>query len=382
MRIFPRSLIAVLFLAGAGRGIAGADSIEGYIVNPVDDRRVADVEVSFSIQNADGAFAEMMRKSSDEEGRFSFSGPFLAAGLTYMVTAHFRDVAYPSSALVVGAQRQVILEVFEPTDDPGAVHIAAHHLFLAMKPGILEVAQLMQIHNSGETTFVGSRPGGNLVTELRLPTGAFNFRAAGAESDARAFVRDGESFYNTDPVLPDHSQIAFTFELDLADFSGAYEHVAPYDTEKLELYVQPVSIQIGPPFTDLGPVTLHDQTYRRYQLDNLPQARPVTISLPLSRPLRWVLKWAALGLTVFAAVTALGLARRGGGSPGDPTSATSVLARSAGVDADAGLVELQELRERLLSQLARVGDQDEAHRQLIDRTVALYRLLAIKKAAV
>ena len=381
-----RPIVAVLLLlAFAGPGLVGAADIRGYVVDPADDRRVGDVEVAFSIPGQDGAFTEMMRKSTDEEGRFTFSGPFLTEGLTYTLTAHYRGIAYPSSPLVLGQQRQVILEVFEPSREPEGVHLTAHHLFIVVGAELLEVAQLLQLHNTGDATFVGA-PGddGSLVTELRLPAGAANFRAAGQQGEPGAFVREGGSFYNTDPVLPGHSQFAFTFEIDLARFAGTYEHVAPYDTEKLELYVQPASLEISSPrFTDLGPVTLHDQTYRRYQLDNLPQGQTIAIPLPLSRPLRWTLKWVALGLTLFAAAAALGVARRGNGTSREDAR---ILAAAAGVDTEAPVDELELRRQGLLERLASLsrsprheGDE-EARRQLIDQTVALYRLLSLRKA--
>jgi len=100
-------LFAVLLLSIGSRS-GTAESIDGYVVNPATDERVKDVEVGFSIAGPDGTFAEMMRKSTDGEGRFSFSGPFLAKGLAYSLTAHYQDIPYTSSTLEVGAQRQVI----------------------------------------------------------------------------------------------------------------------------------------------------------------------------------------------------------------------------------------------------------------------------------
>lgn len=377
---WQRWLFCVVVIVSHSPVLVGAEVIDGYVINPTTDERVANIEVAFSMAGPDGTFSEMMRKPSDTEGRFSFSGPLLAKGLTYSLTAFYQDIPYSSSALEVGAQRQVILEVFDPTDDDAQLHNAAHHLFLTMGAELLEVAQLMQVQNSGDATFVGSLGGQkSLVTELRLPDGVFNFRIAG-QGEASAFVRERDRFFHTDPVLPGRTQIAFTFQIDLSKFSGTYEHIAPYDTERLDVYLQPSSIELGPPFHDLGLATLHDQSYRRYHLNDLVRSEAVSIVLPLSRPLRWALKWVALGLMLFASLASFGLSRRES-QTSDRGPTTNLLAAAAGVEANASIGELEQLQGTLLARLA-----DEQHPgdgqggQVLNRTVALYRLLAWKKA--
>lgn len=378
------SHLVVVLLLSIGSRSGTAESIDGYVVNPATDERVTDIEVGFSIAGPDGTFAEMMRKSTDAEGRFSFSGPFLAKGLAYSLTAHYRNMPYTSSTLEVGTQRQVILEVFDPTVDPVGVRSSAHHLFLSVGPELLEVAQMMQVHNSGDAIFIGKHDTGetNLVTELHLPDGVFNFRTAGqGQDETSAFVHEQGSFFHTDPLLPGRTQIAFTFQIDLAQFTGTYQHVSPYDTDRLDIYLQPASIELGAPFQDLGEVTLHDQSYHRYHLDDLAQGQSLVVPLPMSRPIRWMLKWVALGLALFASAASLGLSRRTASKPSGPSSTRSLLAAAGGVDANAGTHEFEQLRQRLLDDLASTDKQAQnaKHEQLTNRAVALYRLLALKK---
>jgi len=226
----------------------------------------------------------------------------------------------------------------------------------------------MQVHNSGDATFIGKHDLGetSLVTELRLPDGVFNFRTAGqGQDETSAFVHERGSLFHTDPILPGRTQITYTFQIDLAQFTGTYQHVSPYDTERLDIYLQPASIELGAPFHDLGQVTLHDQSYHRYHVDDLAQGQPLAIPLPMSRPIRWMLKWVALGLALFASAASLGVS----------------LAAAGGVDANAGIHELEQLRQRLLDDLASTDKQAQSvkHEQLTNRAVAVYRLLALKK---
>ena len=78
-----RALLYVGVLLSIGPRSGTAESIDGYVLNPVTGERVEDLEVGFSIAGPDGTFSEMMRKSTDTEGRFSFSGPFLAGRRRY-----------------------------------------------------------------------------------------------------------------------------------------------------------------------------------------------------------------------------------------------------------------------------------------------------------
>lgn len=383
MRTWARALLSTAFLFSS-QSLA-AESIDGYVVNPVSDQRLAGIEVGFSISGPDGSFSEMIRKSTDADGRFSFSGPFLTDGMAYSLTAYYGDIPYASSMLLVGGQRQVILEVFDPTTDPGAVTVSSHHLFLTVGNELLDVAELMQLYNAGDSTFVGVHEAETkLVTELSLPEGVFNFRSAGQRPDETgAFVHDHDSFFHTDPLVPGHSQITFTFQVDLAEFTGTYRHVAPYHTERLDIYLQPASIELGEPFHDLGTVILHDQSYRRYHVNDLALGKDLAIALPMSRPIRWTLKWVALGLTCFVSLAGLGLSSHRASSTTANTAATSgILAAGAGVDASVDIGELERLRNELLKGLASTDKQAQPaeYGQLMDRTVALYRLMAIKRA--
>ena len=84
---------------------ARADQIDGYLLNPSSEGRVGDVEIVFYVQQ-DEQVSEIMRKKTDSEGRFSFSGPFLTAGTPFALAALYKDVAYFSSMLEVGAQNR------------------------------------------------------------------------------------------------------------------------------------------------------------------------------------------------------------------------------------------------------------------------------------
>ena len=175
-----------------------------------------------------------------------------------------------------GAQQQIILEVYEKTDDPAGIRIGTHHLFFSVREDAIECVQLLQIHNTLERTYSGSGDGRERrVTELALPTGVFNL-----QSHSGLLHQAGEgSFFDNQPLPPGRSQRSFSFNLDPRNFASPYVHQAVYPTDRLEVFLDPPSIEIRPPFIDLGFVEQHDRQYRKVAIENLLPSQQVAIPL-------------------------------------------------------------------------------------------------------
>jgi len=337
-----------------------AETVQGYVINPISGAPIDDAEIAF-FTSQDGQVNEILRKHVDAQGRFAFSGPFLKPDLGFVLVALYQGIPYPSSELQVGAQKEIILEVYEPTTADENIRMAAHTLFLSLRSADLEVAQFVQADNQGERTYVGQLEGSaRQVTEFALPPGVFNL--AGSLNPA-----GDNHFFDNRPLPPGLSQITFNFQLEPRQLDGGYLHQVLYPTDQFEVYLQPASIQLDPPFEDLGTVDLHGEQFRRLRLENLQRGQRVLIPLPLPQALRWILKWIALGAAALTGVLALALR---------PTPAA--LQRP---DPEA----LQRQRRELLQQLAQLDDahagrQDNRRylrerERLMGETLAVYHLL-------
>ena len=306
-------------------------AINGYVLNPFTQARIPDIPVAFYVRQ-DGQILEMLRKETDAEGRFSFAGPFLQDGLLFGLAAFYDGIPYFSSTLEAGAQQQVILEVYEKTDDPSGIRISTHHLFFSLREDAVECVQLLQIHNALERTYSGSGDGQERrVTELVLPTGLFNL-----QSHSGLLHQAGEGrFFDNQPLPPGRSQRSFSFNLDARKFTSPYIHQVIYPTDRLEVFLDPPSTEIKPPFIDLGIVEQHGRQYRKVAMENLQPSQQVAIPLPLVPSLRWSLKWAALAGAFVASGVALALSRQ-----------------HLGTDHDHAL----ERRQCLIEELARLDD--------------------------
>lgn len=313
-----------------------ADPVRGYVLHPGTGQQVAGVEVAFYLQQ-EGQVDELLRKTTDGQGRFEFSGPFLKSGLSFALAAFYEGVPHFTSTLEVGAQQEVIVEVYDPTSDDRQLRITTHSLFLNLTGNNLDVAHLVQIENPEDKTYVGrGEEGQRQVARFVLPPGV-----AGLQSHSGRLIQTGGPvFHDTQPLLPGTTQITFTFNLDEQQLDRGYVHQAGYPTERLDIFLQPSDFQPGAPFQDLGVIDLHGGQYRRLQLNGLDRDQRITIPLPLVRSLRWVLKWAALGAIFLAALATWGLRRRRVVAPlAIPDS------QSAG-----------QPREELLKQIARLDD--------------------------
>ena len=206
------------------------------------------------------------------------------------------------------------------------------------------------------------------MLELAVPAGHLGLQAHTGE-----LVRASQTrLFDTRPLPPGSTRTAFTFQLSAEALADGYEHTVIYPTDRLDLFLRPPELSLGAPFRDLGRITLHDQDYRHYRLENLVPGRTVAVPLPVPRPLRWALKWATLALVPAVLVAVVALARSPAGGRA-PTAEERT--------------RLEQRRRELLAELARPdpgeGGPDERartsrRRQLMAEAVDVYRRLGLE----
>ncbi len=326
------AVLAAFALAIAALSTARADRVNGYVIDGNTGTRLPGVEVAFLVTQ-EGQTSEILRKPSDGDGRFSFSGPFITPGLEFALLAIYGDASYPTTKLFAGNQKQIILEVFDSTDKPAEIRIANYHLFLHLQESNLEVGNLVEMENRGDKTFSGSGLGiDRRVTEFELPAGLFNLTGNLRQVGSNLFV-------DHQPLPPGRTQLSFTYLVNTQELVDGFPFASRYVTEALNIYLQPSSLSLGEPFQDLGEVEFHDTRYRRLHLHGVQPGQSVLIPLPLSKPLRWLIKWATLAVAVLGAALAAIFARSPSSVEAEPAALTARL-------------------EGLLDQLARLDDEN------------------------
>ena len=154
-----------------------ADTVQGYVLNPATGSRVGNSSVAFMLSQG-GQLNEVLRKTTDAEGHFAFSGPFITGDLSFVLVAYYQDLPFPSAELKVGAQKEIILEVYDAKGSRDQLALTAHQIFLMLGEHGLEVTQAAQMENRGDQAYAGQGQGQERrVTEFSLPAGAFNLQS-------------------------------------------------------------------------------------------------------------------------------------------------------------------------------------------------------------
>lgn len=294
----------VLFTLACAPVMARGGTVSGCVVHGVSELPVSGVPVAFQLVGERGT-QEMVRCVADQEGRFSFSGPFIGNGTPFALVAWYREVPHATSTLQAGAQQEVIVEVYEPTSDPGRLWIAAHNLFLVAHGDGLDVAQLIQLENRGERTYVAP-PDARSHAAFALPRGTYGLR----NRSGKVVPGDGTRAYYTEPVLPGQTQITFTHSLDVRHLGNAYEHQVLLPTGRLDVFLSPSSLPLGAAFQDLGVVELQGMHYSRGRRLDLSPGQTVRIPLPQHTDWHMRLRWSALALACLAVAVAWCVSQR------------------------------------------------------------------------
>lgn len=363
-------LLALLLLCPC---LLRADTVQGYVINPATGTRVGNSSVAFMLSQG-GQLSEVLRKTTDAEGRFVFSGPFITSDLSFVLVAFYQDLPFPSAELKVGAQKEVILEVYDAKGSRNQLSITAQQVFLAVGDHGVEVFQATQMENRGDQAYAGQGQGQERrVTEFGLPVGAFNLQSF---SGNLTQVGDTQAF-DTQLLPPGSTQIAFSFEVDPSQLDGEYLHQVYYPTAALEAFVYPSTLHPEPPFADLGEQSIQGKVYRRMRVENLSPGQELHIPVPTPHALGWVLKWVALGLAGITVVAAGLVALRPSAGAAVPVVPVAPVAQSPEA--------LEKQRRSLLQQLAQLDDtyqnrHDDRHyhtqrAQLFGQALVLYHFL-------
>ena len=366
--------IAVLDFALFLAPVCG-DTIDACVVHGESGESLGGIEVAFLVDR--GTPEEILRKRTDSGGRISFSGPFLTPDLTFTLVPFYRGIPYPTARLRADTQKQIVLEVFEPGGEKADLRIDNLRMVLTVSPEKIEVAQFLEIENQGFATYTGSGDGKERrVTEFLLPPGAFGLRSLSGD----LVPGEANRFFDTQPLPPGRSTVAFSFGLDRRTAGSSYRHHFLYPTGLLELYLSPATMDLQAPFVDRGEVPIHERPYRRYQLRPEAGAAFVDIALPTHRPRGWMMKWLALGGSVVTVLLAAG-ASRVLRVPEETAFSREQLTEAAGVVPGATREDLERVRLQLLKTLASFPEReltsDERARRddLMRRAAAVYQLL-------
>lgn len=293
MRRSVAALLLLLFCPSAF-----AETLSGRVVNRTLSRAEAGCPVAL-IRHGENS-ADVLRDTSDAEGRFAFQVPGAPEGAQTFLSATYAGVEYHQP--VEGASGDPLeIPVYEITGADTAVSIPSHHIVIEAQSG--DVTQIVIVRNSGDRTFrTGEGHGHGL--ELPLPEGVTEITGG-----PQGLHTHGSILVNPEPVRPGGSQLLFSFRL-----PGARRllQTVNYPTGAVDVLVTPADAPVsGAGLQDLGEVAFQGRSFRRLTGSALSRGDRIDIRLggPAALSDEWLsrdaLKWALGGLALAFALLAL-----------------------------------------------------------------------------
>jgi len=150
-------------------------------------------------------------------GAYTFADIPLKPQQSVVVAADYGGVLYPSQILQFkGTETRLDLpiQIFETTTDPGAIRIAAWHVFFTIKTtGMVQVGELITFANDGDRTLTAPQAG-EATVKIPLPPGAANLQFDDGALGGR-YLAEPDGFAHTAAVSPGAKALSVLFSFDL-----------------------------------------------------------------------------------------------------------------------------------------------------------------------
>lgn len=269
--------------------------VEGRVVNQTFSRPETGCAVTL-VRHKNGK-ADILRDTTDAEGRFRFEVSADTAGIQTFVSAHYAGVDYMHPA-PENFGVPFDLPVYETTSVDTAISVISHHIVVDMQAG--EVTQIVVVRNTGNRTFVKDGHG----VEIPLPDNVTDLVEA-----MRGLRLEGRTVVDPRPVQPGEGQVVFVFRLPQ---SGRLVQPINYPTGAVDVLITPPGTPVsGGSLQDMGTAPFGKRTYRRFSGSGLNPGQAINLRIGSVADVGWkawanrdVLKWVLGGLAVALAFLA------------------------------------------------------------------------------
>ncbi len=235
LRIAVLSLAGLLALAFFGFGPAAAQetfSIRGTVVNGTAGSELGEeLQVLLLVTDADGGLLATGQTSVDPDGLFVLDEIPETEDGTYALRVNFNGVPYERSLSLEEALDEVLLTVYEATQDASMVRVTRQIMVIAgVDAGNREVAaiEFVQLTNGGDRTLLPDLANPATLSFLRfaLPPLATDLSVR-SNLPGGDIVSIGTGFAITSTVLPGDHNVEFSFRFPYEGNSVSYRQSLP-----------------------------------------------------------------------------------------------------------------------------------------------------------
>ena len=259
--------------------------LRGQVVNGTEGSVIPDsLSVLMLITGLDGRLSGSGQAVTDAEGRFLFEDVQVIAGDSYTVSVNHLGVFYGMSFEAEDFPKELVLTIFEATQDASVIKIARQVMVIAgvdESSQTLSAIEFVQIDNPLDRTLVPDLTNVDEISFLRfsLPDNSFDL-TVNSDLPAGDVVSIGTGFALASPVSPGPHNIDFSYTVPFEGETLKFRQALVQGTELFQVWVPEVLADIGVtglPSTDA--VNVQETYYRAYEGKDIPRGQGVNLEL-------------------------------------------------------------------------------------------------------
>jgi hypothetical protein len=278
MGLFAAAIVLAVLAALAFASTANAGTVTGTVTNGTTGKPAANIQMI--LIQLQGGMQPVAETKTDAQGKYSFDNPQLGAG-PMLIRAVYRGVNYHDPA--TPGKTVVDMQVFDPTDKPGAVAITAHAIILQPDGADLDVGEEYNVTNKTNPPLAFYKAGGSF--EFSLPEGAADNQISAVSSAGMPVIQTTIDKGKGKEAIayafrPGESGIRMSYKVPYANNQAKLTFSSPYAADRVGIFVPP-TVQVAA--TGLSPAGT-EQGFSVYMLQSVAANAPFTVSVSGSAP--------------------------------------------------------------------------------------------------
>jgi hypothetical protein len=270
--------LAVILIAFLAASVAIAGTVNGTVTNGTTGKVAVGADVI--LIELQGGMQTVATTKTDAQGKYHFT--YAQLGVSPMlIRVAYKGVNYHQPA--PPGKGDLPVEIYEPTNDPGAFSVDSRFLVFEPKDGSLIVGEEYDIENHTQPpkTFAGQ--GGSFSFYLP-PAGQLQQVSAlgpGGMPVQEAVIDRGNNVQSIDfPFRPGQNNVRVSYTLPYAGNQATVHTVSPYTAKRVLIVVPPTMQVLSAGFSPAGT----EQGFNVYSRDAVAANSPVDISVSGTAP--------------------------------------------------------------------------------------------------
>jgi mono/diheme cytochrome c family protein len=251
---------------------ADKGTVSGKISNGTPDGKVpADQPIVLNIFD-NFRPTESITVTAKTDGSFIFNDVKMNDGRAFILSTKYNGIIYVSDVGSVASGKTAYdlpIQIYEVTNDSGAVRIEQMHVVFEFDSGNVSVGELFVISNLGDRAFAAAKLG-DPTLNFALPSGYKNLQFEDGDLGDR-YKQTADGFADTQPVRPGagNYQIVAQYLLPYSDTLTFTQKVF-YTTNNISILIPDVGVTLsGGNFVDQGVSDIQGSKFRSYTLKGL-----------------------------------------------------------------------------------------------------------------